>query len=1050
MKQTTKFLHILMCMVLGLSVSMTSCKDYDDDIDGLNQRVDALESSLSQLTTQFGELAYVQSVTYNEETRLLTVVDSEGQTHTYTTPDEKGEDTNTTYTIATALSADGKKVEITLTPSNGAPQTVSFDLPTSFDSNALSIDAEGWICYNGIRTSAQIPANETESFDAGKLTIGEDNFIYYGDEKTTVQLDKFNPNALTVKDGVLCYNGEETTVTIPETPGLEIVEIKNANGVVTGYAITYGENPTVNLMIEAGILKGMVFEPQAYLNGVEAMKARYIKTADWDQIVSDATPTTTGEVWSKATADDKDELFALEIPAKIVARYHINPSNIDVNCIKEVRFVTDNKEYVMTKAANELGAKLEKKEIVKEGDEQMLQLTFTIDADKLAAAGDISVVAVQAVVVDPNATSEEAVEQLVTSDYAAILNTTITDFRLASADIEKYVGDDEGEGHLWGTDNGKAESAIKGANVDDIAPKVITVLYDNSVKVKLEDYVVAHYTEVDYEGDPLISCSKDKVLNREELNALGLDIRFVASNYITGDNQTPQNEFFTVDEKTGEITTKVYQESGAAAIGRMPLVRVELYNIANPEEVANVGWIKLLIVRGTSEGTQATLDFGEIAWGCNAVEKTVSVEFMNTQIYNKLGLSKDDFHAIYTFDGTNEDGDGTVEEVEDEIADETTIVKWTISDAELKAAEDGDVFEAKAVYTAKGREDVVITLKATVKHPEAAEVGDKIDEYWGNDGMDYVRLNVEVVDTDNQCDFVTDLFNTFRGNTITIDVDEDFADFAKLNYEFIFSDKNIDRKVKGLSGTEYTLLVSGTGKTLYANVADEDHVVARLSGDANATVTYSENEYAKDLLNRAAHDELGEASFYALMNIKATNGCELEYPLVNNGEFKAYFLRPVDIVGADIPAVLEDAKTNGSTINIMDLISLIDWRNEDFAFKPVNFYKYYEVEQIVALAGNYADEKYPIYTSLDGGDINKTKLEEVTKKLVLTATEGKPSSYPTGEEGSGLDKYGQLTLKNNGAAVGKPFQLNVPVKVVYKWGEVIEYVLVDVTQTQGN
>ena len=64
MKQTTKFLHIVMCMVLGLSVSMTSCKDYDDDIDGLTQRVDALESSLDQLSTDFGALAYVKSVSF--------------------------------------------------------------------------------------------------------------------------------------------------------------------------------------------------------------------------------------------------------------------------------------------------------------------------------------------------------------------------------------------------------------------------------------------------------------------------------------------------------------------------------------------------------------------------------------------------------------------------------------------------------------------------------------------------------------------------------------------------------------------------------------------------------------------------------------------------------------------------------------------------------------------------------------------------------------------------------------------------------------------------
>ena len=977
MKQTTKFLHIVMCMALGLSVSLTSCKDYDDDIDGLNQRIDGVVSDLNSLKEIVNGL--VKSVTYDETTGKLTVTPVTGEALIYSV---------------------GENVEV--------PE---YELKK--DGNAFWLEKDG--VQTGDKVEVSIP--EVDEFDPALLSVRMENgeyVVYYGDEPT------------------------QATIPVPANNSI----VKNGNEIT----ITIGEDKVTFTLAVGDALKSMVFEPQAYLNGVEAMKARYIETEDWDCITSDEKPTTTGEVWS--TTNDKDQIKNLTIAAKVVARYHVNPSTVDLATIKAVNFITKNKEQVITKAANELGAKLiGEPELVKgENDEPMMQLTFSVDGEKLAAANsdEISVLAVQATVEDANAEEGEK-QQLVTSDYAAIFNTTITDFRLASADIEKYVGDyNEGKGHLWST----AEAAIKGVNVNDVAPKVIPVLYDNSVKVKLEDYVVAHYTEIDYENEVLVGCcDKDKFFTRKELNALGLDIRFVASNYITGDNQTPQNEFFTVDEKTGEITTKVYSESGAASIGRMPLVRVELYNMEDPDQIASVGWIKLLIVRGTSEGTEEVCDFGNINWGCNAVDKKVSVEFMNTKIYNKLGLSKDDFHAIYTIDVTNEDGVGTIEEIVDEIADETNIVKWTISDAELKAAKDGDVLEAKVVYSAKGREDVVITLKATVQHPEPATVGDKIDEYWGNDGKDYVRLNVEVVDEQHNCNFATDLLNTFTGNKLTVKVDEDFTDFATLNYSFVFSDKNKDRKIKGLSGTEYTLSVSADGKTLYANGTT---AVAVLSDglDANSLVTYQDNAIAKDLLNRAAHDELGEATFYALMNVKATNSCGLEYPLVNNGEFKAFFLRPVDVVRLDNPAKLEDAKTNGSTIKVMDLIKLIDWRNENFAFEKPNFYEYYEVQQIVALAGDYADANYPVYTSLNGGDINKTKLEEVTTQLVLTATEGKPATYPASEED--LKNYGELTLRNNGAAVGKPFQLNVPVKVVYKWGEVIEYVLVDVTQTQGN
>ena len=43
MRQTTKFYAVLLCAALGFSTSIQSCKDYDDDIDSLNERIDAVK-----------------------------------------------------------------------------------------------------------------------------------------------------------------------------------------------------------------------------------------------------------------------------------------------------------------------------------------------------------------------------------------------------------------------------------------------------------------------------------------------------------------------------------------------------------------------------------------------------------------------------------------------------------------------------------------------------------------------------------------------------------------------------------------------------------------------------------------------------------------------------------------------------------------------------------------------------------------------------------------------------------------------------------------------
>ena len=78
MRQTTKFYAVLLCAALGFSTSIQSCKDYDDDIDSLNKRIDAVNKSLEDLKKDFGALAFVKDVKWDESTRTLTITPATG------------------------------------------------------------------------------------------------------------------------------------------------------------------------------------------------------------------------------------------------------------------------------------------------------------------------------------------------------------------------------------------------------------------------------------------------------------------------------------------------------------------------------------------------------------------------------------------------------------------------------------------------------------------------------------------------------------------------------------------------------------------------------------------------------------------------------------------------------------------------------------------------------------------------------------------------------------------------------------------------------------
>ena len=84
--------------------TFVSCKDYDDDIDEINGKIDKIETTLSELESKIGDKG-VSSVTFDEKTGVLTVVDGTGS-HTYTIK------TTAPSVEKTVVTVDGKNLKV--------------------------------------------------------------------------------------------------------------------------------------------------------------------------------------------------------------------------------------------------------------------------------------------------------------------------------------------------------------------------------------------------------------------------------------------------------------------------------------------------------------------------------------------------------------------------------------------------------------------------------------------------------------------------------------------------------------------------------------------------------------------------------------------------------------------------------------------------------------------------------------------------------------------------------------------------------------------------
>lgn len=1011
---------LLMTLAVPLTGALVSCSDYDDDISSLRDDVTSLKSQLE--TTKSDLEAQLESI--------------------------KGD-----YAAQIQAALDGKADQSVVDQLKKDLMAEDSRLSTQIDAinKAIAGLGDGDV-EQGLATLAAITG------DLEKLDKKIDNAVA-AHTNLQLQLDALNKFKQALEDAGYGASGLITAIDdakskieniqndlygTEDEKGLK-KRMEEAESALTNLG-TYKDKIDALTVLLDKMLSSLVFAPDFYYGGIEAMEATTIKYTPIRLSNNSTLEKPEVEVWGNLKMD-------AYLTPDIVANYHMNPSYFDVKKIKSMRVVSDDKEYVQvgnTRAAASAPSVVEGSWL--NSKDGMLSATINLDAN--AVKDDPSHVTVLAVQACFN--GKDGKDSVVTSDYAAVAKSTINNVVIADPLAEPF---DPLKGictlrkfHVYTY----AKDAIAYAPTHDL-------VYNDPEGIDLTKLVQAHFNR---NGSSMEQAMDD-------VSKYGMKWKFAVSHYTAGGNKTSESAHIYLKDNhaiacTVDASGKPQPGSqDRSSLDRLPMVRVTLVDTTKTENnIVAVGFIKFKIVEKAAEpADDINISFSDDGYelSCTDYNYTLTWAQIEDKVLGELNLSKHEFETLYKVETgangcqlyeKNAEGlpvqatqYGVVTEKVDAQHHETSVLSWTVTAAEVYRAvwdatkgayKTGVNLETgvKFIPTDNTKPAVYVWFHTgTITTPTAAlENSAKIKENWAatngtmGSGFDEIHNNVEVYGQAGANDeFINDILSTFVGNKITLNTTGGAFANGKLTYDFRFVINDAYKTQTGLSGKVYTLSVSSDGHTLYAaSAASLPEEVAKLVG---SKVYYQKTATAKDLLNAASHNNLAK-TMTATVGIYAENGCDMELPIAGN-MFDMKFLRPIDVVGAD-DVTFTDAIDHGNTKDVAELVKFTDWRDQWLEA----YIGYYGVTAITADIDD-------ITTTLNGGTLGKTLLSDVNPKLKFSQT-------GVGTEGEyGNVMFGQLLYENNGQVTGT-FKVRVPLTVTYDWGEVKTYVDITIENTKAN
>ena len=379
-------------------------------------------------------------------------------------------------------------------------------------------------------------------------------------------------------------------------------------------------------------LRSLVFIPEGYYHGIEATSFNYLEAFKYNNVpeakwnvqekrgyYNDSKEPDPAGVGPR-TAHNRYDSVKVALVEDLWAQYHLNPSNVDVDNFSTVDVLSGDKWYENTRSATKADAGLSVKSWnVKNGilnvqiDVKDPEQIKAVVEDYWAEGQDKPMVTVFASQVTLNKAGKDTT---VTSDYATLFADKVTDLRIAhvnkatnpyaTGQTNTHCGICDLNSHVMATVNEAVKIAANHNDADVHTNAQDKVHYKSTLD--LTKLVETHWTMLD---------GKHKAMTAKELEKFGLSYKFELTSLKLGTNATDESAHAAILDDGVTFRPQLPRKKGTAyeqvdpnasdiadfigdnalqAVGRTPIVRVSL--VDKDGNVLDYGYIRIEITGG--------------------------------------------------------------------------------------------------------------------------------------------------------------------------------------------------------------------------------------------------------------------------------------------------------------------------------------------------------------------------------------------------------------------------------------------------------------------